>query len=154
MYQLVLFSFLSFLLFLSNDICTTAWRCIFDGKCICLRACSTVQPRATWKSRSTRFAHLRDHRVALSLCNSQYDTSPGFNRVSYLNERSRYISSTMSLRIRFLATDACILWNNASGARDKLSFGAFTSRGGIFDTQNGRKRKRHNFCIPLNIFIR
>lgn len=52
----------------------------------------------------------RDHRVASSLCNIPAmlnDTSPGFNRVSYLNVR--YISSTVSLRIRFLATDACIV---------------------------------------------
>lgn len=52
----------------------------------------------------------RDHRVASSLCNIRAtlnDTSSGFNRVSYLNVR--YISSTMSLRIRFLATDACIV---------------------------------------------
>lgn len=63
----------------------------------------------------------------------------------------RYISSTVSLRIRLLCR---ILWNNASGAGDKLSFGAFRSRGGIFDTQNERKSKRHYFCMLLKIFIR
>lgn len=115
MYQLVFPFFLFFLLFLSNDICTTAWRCIFDGICIRLRACSTVQPRATWKSS----------------CCFEFVQHPTFSWVQscFVFERTgRYISSTMSLRIRFLATDACgILWNNASGAKDKLSFGAFRS---------------------------